>query len=281
MKRLCLIAAIVFVSTASAKAADPIRVLILTGNSDYSHPWRPTAPFLREILTNTGRFDVRVEEEVRGITSATLATYDVLVDYYYGPRLGEVTEKAIEDFIRGGKGMVAIHGTDYGPFFGQAGGNPQEPKRRMEGEPWLAFEEMVGMDWKIENIGHTRRHAYPVQWTDREHPIAKGLPPVFMANDELHHRIDLKPNAHVIATAYDDPAIPGGGGGTGKDEPVIWTVPFGQGRVMTTVLGHDLLAMTQQGFIQAFTRGVEWAATGDVKAPEPPATSVKPPIRAQ
>lgn len=280
--RTCIVAATVFVATAAAAAAaDQIRVMILTGQSDYSHPWQPTVPFMRETLNNTGRFDVRVEEEVRGITSPTLAGYDVLVDYYYGPRLGEVTEKAIEEFIRGGKGMVGVHGVDYGPFFGQAGGNPQEPKRRMEGEPWPAFTEMVGMYWKIENIGHTRRHVYPVQWTDREHPIAKGLPPVFLANDELHHRIDLKPNAHVIATGYDDPAIPGGGGGTGKDEPVIWTVPFGQGRVVMTVLGHDLLAMTQPGFIQAFTRAVEWTATGSVKAAETAAPATKAPARAQ
>ena len=175
-----------------------IRVLILTGQSDYSHPWQPTVPFMRDILNNTGRFEVRVEEELRGITPATLANYDVLVDYYYGPRLGEVTEKAIEDFVKSGKGMVGVHGITYGPVFGQAGGNPQEPKRRMEGEPWPAFAEMLGMNWKIENIGHTRRHVYPVQWTDREHPIARGLPPTFIANDELYHRIDLKPNAHVI-----------------------------------------------------------------------------------
>src|SRR3954449_5233661 len=106
-----------FAQVPAPPALPLIRVLILTGSSDYSHPWQPTVPFMRETLNNTGRFDVRVEEEVRGITSATLAGYDALVDYYYGPRLGEVTEKAIEDFIRGGKGMVAIHGTDYGPFF--------------------------------------------------------------------------------------------------------------------------------------------------------------------
>jgi uncharacterized protein len=263
--RILALSCALLATLSSARAADPIRVMILTGQADYSHPWQPTAPFLREILNNTGRFDVRVEEELRGITSATLASYDVLVDIYYGPRLGEVTEKAIEDFIRGGKGMVGVHGIDYGPFFGQAGGNPQEPERRMEGEPWPAFAEMLGMYWKIENIGHTRRHVYPVKWTDLEHPIAKGLPATFLANDELHHRIDLKPNAHVIATAYDDPSIPGGGGGTGKDEPVIWTVPFGQGRVVMTVLGHDLLAMAQPGFMTAYARSVEWAATKDVK----------------
>ncbi len=276
MQKLLVGCLALFSVVSVSNAADPIRVLILTGQSDYSHPWQPTVPFMREILNNTSRFDVRVEEELRGITPATLASYDVLVDYYYGPRLGDVVEKAIEDFVKSGKGMVGVHGITYGPFFGQAGGNPQEPKRRMEGEPWSAFADMVGMYWKIENIGHTRRHVYAVQWTDREHPIAKGLPPTFTANDELYHRIDLKPNAHVIATAYDDPSIPGGGGGTGKDEPVIWTVPFEQGRVVTMVIGHDLLAMTQPGFIQAFTRSVEWAAVNDVKPQPTPQTKQRP-----
>jgi uncharacterized protein len=93
-----------------------IRVLVLTGSSDWSHPWQGTAPFMQGILTNTGRFDVKLEEEVVGITAATLANYDVLIDYYYGPRWGAVTEKAVEDFIRSGKGMVGVHGITYGLF---------------------------------------------------------------------------------------------------------------------------------------------------------------------
>src|ERR1700690_1494258 len=106
-------------SSAQAPTAAPahkIRVLILTGSSDWSHPWQGTAPFMQGILTNTGRFDVKLEEEVAGITAATLANYDVLIDYYYGPRWPEVTEKAVEDFVRSGKGMVGIHGITYGPF---------------------------------------------------------------------------------------------------------------------------------------------------------------------
>jgi hypothetical protein len=119
----------------SAQApAHKIRVLVLTGSSDWSHPWQGTAPFMQGILTNTGRFDVKLEEEVAGITAATLANYDVLVDYYYGPRWPEVTEKAVADFVRSGKGMIGIHGITYGPFFGQAGGSATEP-RRLEGEP--------------------------------------------------------------------------------------------------------------------------------------------------
>ena len=240
--------------------AHKIRVLILTGSSDWSHPWQGTAPFMQGILMNTGRFDVKLDEEVTGITAATLANYDVLVDYYYGPRWGDVTEHAVEDFVRSGKGLVGVHGVTYGPFFGQAGGSATEP-RRLEGEPWAAFSDMIGMTWKLENIGHAKRHIFVVEWVDRDHPISRGLPPTFVANDELYHLIDLKPNAHVLASAFDDPNNPGG---TGKVQPAIWTVPFGQGRVVMIVLGHDLLAMSQPGFMDAFARSVEWAATGSV-----------------
>ena len=246
--------------TPAQPPAQKIRVLVLTGNSDWSHPWQGVAPFVQGMLTNTGRFDVKLEEEVRGITAATLANYDVLVDLYYGPRWGSVTEQAVQDFISSGKGMVGVHGITYGPFFGQAGGSATEP-RRLEGEPWTAFEDMIGMTWKLDNIGHATRHVFVVQWTDPDSPISKGLPPTFVANDELYHKIDLKPNAHVIATAFDDP---NNKGGTGKVEPAIWTVPYGKGRTVMIVLGHDLLAMSQPGFMDAFTRSVEWAATGTV-----------------
>src|SRR5580698_206320 len=101
----------------TAAPAHKIRVLVLTGNSDWSHPWQGTAPFLQGALMNTGRFDVKLEEEVAGITAATLANYDVLVNYYYGPRWGEVTEHAVEEFIKSGHGMIGIHGITYGPFF--------------------------------------------------------------------------------------------------------------------------------------------------------------------
>jgi type 1 glutamine amidotransferase len=269
-----LVWCVALLATAStAQSAEKIRVLILTGNSDWSHPWEGTASFLQGILNNTGRFDAKLEEEVNGITAVTLANYDVLLDYYYGPRFNKVTEQAIEDFIRQGKGMVGVHGVTYGPFFGQAGGSATEP-RRLEGEPWAAFSDMLGMTWKLENIGHARRHIFTVQWVDSDNPIANGLPPTFVANDELYHKIDLKPNAHVIATAYDDPSFKGG---TGKQEPAIWTVPFGKGRVVMIVLGHDLLAMSQPGFMDALARSTEWAATDKVAPNAPshsPATSM-------
>src|ERR1700680_4766517 len=64
-------------------AAGPLRVLIISGQGD--HDWRATTPFLRRILVDTGRFDVRVCESPAGLTDRTLADFDVLVDNYAGP----------------------------------------------------------------------------------------------------------------------------------------------------------------------------------------------------
>jgi type 1 glutamine amidotransferase len=244
---------------APSPCAQKVRVLILTGESDLPyHDWRVTTPFLRGVLEDTGRFEVKVEEEVRGITASTLAGYDALVLHYNGPRWGAETERAVEDFLRSGKGMIAVHGVSYGPFYGQ-----DMTRRQMVGAPWPAYADMMGMTWKIEDVGHSARHIFTVKWVDRQHPISRGLDPVFQADDELYHKMDFKPNVHVLATAYSDPKQRG----TGKDEPIAWIVPFGSGRVVHTSLGHDLRAMSRPGFVQVFARGAEWAATGAVTLP--------------
>ena len=249
-------------------SAAPLRVLIVTGETDLPyHDWRVTTPFLRGVLERTGRFDVKVAEEPRALNKAALAAYDVLVLNYNGPRWSPEAEQAVEDFVRSGKGMIAFHGVSYGPFYGQ-----DLKKRQLAGTPWPAYADLMGVTWKLENIGHSQRHVFPVKWANRNHPIARGLDATFLANDELYHRMDHRTNVEVIASAYSAPQA----GGTGKDEPIVWTVPFGKGRVLHMTLGHDLSAMAQPGFLAAFARGTEWAATGDVTLPGSIAAHVEP-----
>ena len=73
----------------------------------------------------------------------------------------------------------------------------------------------------------------------------------------------------ILATAYSDKAK----GGTGTNEPMIWVIPYGKGRVFTTVLGHvggaDAPAIRCVGFQTVVARGAEWAATGKVTLPIP------------
>ncbi len=238
-----------------------LRVLILTGQTDLPyHNWRETTPFLRAILENTGRFDVRVLEEVTGATARTLAPYDVLLLNYNGPRWGPEAERAIEDFVRGGKGLVAFHGVSYGEFYGM-----EFQKRWVPGKPgaeWAAYGDLIGSTWEASKIGHAVRHAFPVK-VDAAHPITRGMELEFMVNDELYHRMTLKPGVQVLARAFSAKEV----GGTGNEEPLAWTLAFGQGRVFHTPLGHDTSAMYSEGFVTMLARATEWAASGQVTLP--------------
>ena len=268
-----------------------LRALILTGQNN--HDWQATTPLLRALLLNTGRFDVRVNEEPSGMTSATLAPYDVVILNYNGPRLGQVAEEALENFVRSGKGLVGVHGANWA-FSGLVVlAENSRPTDILE-SPWAEFKQMIGGVWsdKPPASGHAPRHKFQVKFVDQKDPITAGLASEFEADDELYHNIHMASNVHILATAYDDPrntpesaaatvsdtssqsTTPSPARGkmphldmnpTGKDEPVLWTVHYGQGRTFYTALGHDAKAMEVPGFATTFVRGVEWAASGTVK----------------
>ena len=243
------------------------RVLILTGRNN--HDWRATTPHLRRILDASGRFDVRVTEESAGISAETLRPYDVVVVNYCGPRWEPAAEQAMAAFVRAGKGLVAVHAASY-PFGTSAVLTEKMGRSEVRQEPWPEWEKMIGAVWQdgdaarnIRGTGHSRRHVYEVKWTGAAHPVAAGLAGTFTVSDELYAGFKHSPGNTVLATAWDDPKE----NGTGREEPLIWTRAYGQGRVFHTALGHDVAAMNAQGFIDSFARGVEWAATNKVTLP--------------
>jgi type 1 glutamine amidotransferase len=115
----------------------------------------------------------------------------------------------------------------------------------------------------------------------------KGMPAHWMhANDELYHgQRGPAPDIHVLASAFSSK----GKGGTDEHEPMIWWIPYGKGRVFTTVMGHvggnDTRSIRCVGFITVMNRGSEWAATGKVTLPIPEnfpkadATSLVPEVK--
>ena len=249
-----------------------LHALILSGRNN--HDWRTTTPFLKQLLLRTGRFDVRVNEEPSGTTAGTLAAYDVLILDYQGPRWGAGAEAAVESFVRSGKGMVAVHAASW-PFSGLVVLGDNHVRTGIVEPPWPQYAAMIGGVWSEDEpkTGHGKMHSFPVKFIDRAHPIAAGLAPTFIATDELYHNMRMRPEAKILATAFDDAAY----GGTGRDEPILWTVQYGKGRVFHTTLGHDVAAMMEPGFGATFTRGAEWAASGKVAAPLAPQTP--PPLR--
>jgi len=244
---------------------DKIQVLIITGQ--HVHYWPDTTPGLKTALEDTGKFEVRVTEEFRGATAATLQNYDLLVMNYYDRRQdpvyrwGEEAEQAVEDFVRGGKGVVMYH-LALGAFY-----------------HWTEWEKMSGGNWRDGRGHHSAQHDFDVDLIDRNHPITRGLKtPLRMEDDELYANLIYQPegNYHVLATAYDDHSLYGENvrqpiPGPGIHQPILWTVDYGQGRVFVTTLGHDGEDVLHPTFVTTFTRGAEWAATGAVTLAIPPA----------
>jgi len=244
---------------------DKIQVLIITGQ--HVHYWPDTTPGLKTALEDTGKFEVRVTEEFRGATAASLQNYDLLVMNYYDRRQdpvyrwGEEAEQAVEDFVRGGKGVVMYH-LALGALY-----------------HWTEWEKMSGGNWRDGRGHHSAQHDFDVDLIDRNHPITRGLKtPLRMEDDELYANLIYQPEGsyHVLATAYDDHSLYGENvrqpiPGPGIHQPILWTVDYGQGRVFVTTLGHDGEDVLHPTFVTTFTRGAEWAATGAVTLAIPPA----------
>jgi type 1 glutamine amidotransferase len=265
---LTAVAAGLLAQQPAPKAAAPpglpkIQALIITGQN--GHDWRATTPVMRKILEDTGRFEVRVTEEFRGAGPETLSPYELVILNYYERRRpelrwGERADNALLNFVRSGKGLVMYH-------FSMAA---------FDG--WEEYEKLSGANWRPNNGHHSARHNFTVDIRDADHPITRGMKTSFPeTSDELYANLKWQPpnTFHLLATAWDDHSLYQGKArqpipGPGKDEPMLWTVNYGQGRVFATALGHDPEAMKSPGFVTTFQRGSEWAATGNVTIPVPP-----------
>jgi type 1 glutamine amidotransferase len=243
-----------------AAAADPARIVIITGESDMKyHNWREQTAFFEQVLQRSGRFDVRRIEDPRTLTSAALARYDAAILAYNGPRWGKAAESALEEFVRSGKGLVSFHNVTYGPLMGTI---HRDDGSWDHAEPWAVYPDILGVSWQSKNIGHAARGAFTVKVAG-DHPITRGMAAEFPVNDELYHKMDHRPGVQVLANAYSDASK----GGTGKVEPIAWTHQFGKGRVFHCTLGHDINALYSPHVAALVARSTEWAATGAVTLP--------------
>lgn len=234
------------------------RVLILSGFNN--HDWRTTTPFLRQQLAAAGTYDVRVVEEPHGITGSTFAAYDLVVLDYNGPRWGSETETALSEFVRSGHGLMVVHGASWA-FNGLVVLGDRHVRTGIVEPPWTEYRKMVGGIWSEEDpkTGHGKRHPFQVKIIDKDHPVSRNLPGELTADDELYHHMRMQPGVRILATAFDDPQFDG----TGTNEPVIWILSYGRGRVFHSTLGHDVRAMQADAFLRPFLAGAAWASGGE------------------
>ncbi len=264
--------------SAAAWAADPLRVLIVDGQNN--HNWKGTTPILKDFLEKSGRFTVDVAttppgkapKEAWDSFRPKFSDYAAVLSNYNGDLWPEPVQRDLEAYVSGGGGLVIIHAA-----------NNAFPE-------WAEFNKMIGLGWRGSNYGprvtvdaagkvvetpkgegpgagHGSQHDFSVVVRDREHPVMQGIPAEWMhVKDELYHgQRGPAASMHILATAFAAKQTVG----TDAHEPMVWWIPYGKGKVFTTVLGHAEYSMKCVGFQTIVNRGTEWAATGKVTIPVP------------
>jgi type 1 glutamine amidotransferase len=285
---------------AAAHAQDKVKVLIVDGQNN--HDYKKMTPFMKEQLEKSGLFTVDVattppgaprkgrEETPEQLADRekktadlkeqwakwrpTFKDYKVVVSNYNGDRWPEDVEKSFEEYVKGGGGFYVVHAAN------NAFTN------------WKEYDQMIGLGWRGKgyglriyyddagalqrtpagegkDAGHGAQHEFQITLRDPEHPIMKGLPKVWMhAADELYHsQRGPAERMLILASAFDDRSK----GGTGVHEPMMWVIPYGEGKVVTNVMGHENGKSVQcVGFVTLMLRSCEWLATGKVTVAVPP-----------
>ncbi|EMI43131.1 ThuA domain-containing protein [Rhodopirellula sp. SWK7] len=298
-----LIAAVLWTIPASleqrtASAQEKLKVLIIDGQNNHA-AWPKTTVMMKKYLEDSGRFTVDVArtkytwkggklleqypledgksyEDLKQPKTdpdfkPNFAAYDVVLSNFgwKAAPWPQETQDALEAFVAGGGGMVIIHAADNS--FGS----------------WEEFNEMIGLggwDGRNEKSGpyvyldeseklvrdttpgsggdHGPAHEYQIVVRVPDHPITKGMPRAWMhVKDELYQKLrGPAKNMTILATSFADPKYRG----TGRHEPTIMTIEYGDGKIFHTPLGHDDKTMECVGFITLLLRGTEWAASGEV-----------------
>lgn len=275
-KRLLFLVLAVCLVSLPARAAAPIRVMILDGESGGTyHNWRVTAQVLKKEQDEVGLFKVDVVTAPPADGDFTRfrpnwGKYKVIVFNYDAPteRWPAELKASFETYMRNGGGMVSVHAADnafpgwqaYNEMIGVGGWRGRDEKA---GPHWYYSKGKLVSNEEPGKAGHHGvRRPYKMTARDPDHPIMRGLPKVWMhQGDELYDSLrGPGKDMTVLATAYSDPA----NSGTGFDEPLLMVSNFGKGRIFHTAVGHDALAMSSMDAVVTLQRGVEWAGTGKV-----------------
>ena len=278
---LTLVPLVTFAAFAHSEDARDARIHVLIIDGQNNHDWRKMTPWHKAQLEATGLFTVDVSTTPSGGGAGwdtwrpEFSKYQVILSNYNGQPWPDSVKKSFTEFVENGGGVVVIHAAN-NAFPG-----------------WKEYDRMIGLGWRGPDYGkrvtvaddgavvihepkdgpgagHGSQWEFIVTTRNAENPIMKGLPATWKhGQDELYHgQRGPAENMQILATAFSDKAK----GGTGENEPMVWWIPFGKGKVVTNVMGHvgpktDAIQCAGSNLITL--RACEWVGTGKVTIPVP------------
>jgi len=183
-----------------------------------------------------------------------------------------------ETYMQNGGGLVVVHAANNSwgnwPAYNKMIGLGGWGGRSQETGPYVYYDtdgKLIHDTGAGDCGSHGPQQEFVITTRAPNHPIMKGLPTAWMhAKDELYDRLrGPAEGMTVLATAFSDvekngPPWNKDVKGSGRHEPMLMAVDYGQGRIFQTALGHMDYSMECVGFMTTFLRGAEWAGTGSV-----------------
>ena len=269
---------------APAKPLAPRKVLVLARAAGWVHSSIPLAAKTIEALgAKTGAWSATTTYEAADINAANLKQYDaIFLDNTTGCFLDDPGDKtataarrqALLDFIRGGKGIAAIHaasdsyhGTSCDPAqgYGAGGGQPL----------WPEWNKIIGGYFKFH---WNDPQLITVKIDDQKSPLTAmfhGQP--FEIHDETYtynQESFSRNNVHVLtsvdyAKMSDEDKAKEKDPRSDHDYALSWIRREGKGRLFYEAHGHGERVYAMRAMLEHILAGVQYAL-GDLKAGETP-----------
>lgn len=240
---------------AAVRGNRPRRLVVVTTARGIRHTSTPVAV---KVLSEAGQkapaFEATVTDDANVLTAAYLAKFDgvCLLNVSGEPFDDEAPKQALLAFVRGGKGVAAIHAS--------IGACPK----------WPEYAEMLGaaqagapfasVSVKVDDPASPLTAAFGGKgflMTDEIYSVREPY-----SRDAVHVLLSVDFEHSGSRTARRSPRAD-------HDYPLSWIKRYGQGRVFCTALGHGERLYADAAFVEHVASGIRFAL-GDVRADATP-----------
>jgi scyllo-inositol 2-dehydrogenase (NADP+) len=199
------------------------KVLLLT-NGDHP-PYGAFAEMFRARIEGTGQFEVELTHDRDRLRDP--GGVDAVALYIIGGELTPEQERGITGFVRGGGGLLAVHGAS-------AGLGKHD-----------VYMEMIGTEF----TGHDPLAPFEVETAPDVGEILPRLSPKFRVVDECYN---WKPRTDAPLRVFQH------GTWRGERKPLGYVRDYGAGRLFYTALGHDHRTFKHPDFQDQLFKGLRY-----------------------